>query len=95
MRIVWLRQASREFDQHIEYISFRNPTAAAEQDLLISEAIDRLSLYPYSGRVGRRHFTRELVIPHTPFIAIYRIEPDRDEVHILRILHSSQKWPPE
>jgi len=39
--------------------------------------------------------THELVIAKTPFIAIYRIDDDLGEVHILRILHAKQKWPPE
>jgi len=95
MRIVWLMRARREFNHHIRYIGVQNPTAAIEQDSLISQAIERLSLYPNSGKSGRRRNTRELVIPHTPFVAIYRVVDAQDQVHILRILHSSQKWPPE
>jgi toxin ParE1/3/4 len=57
--------------------------------------VDRLSSYPHLGKSGRQNTSRELVIPHTPFIAIYRLAPDRNEVHIIRILHSSQQWPPE
>jgi toxin ParE1/3/4 len=90
-----LARARKEFDAHIRYIAVRNPAAAADQDFLISEATDRLSLYPNSGRSGRQPVTRELVILRTPFIAVYRVMPELDEVHILRILHSSQKWPPE
>jgi toxin ParE1/3/4 len=63
--------------------------------LLIGQSIDLLSAYPASGKSGRQARTRELVIPRTSFIAIYRILPGRDEIHILRILHSSQKWPPQ
>lgn len=95
MRIVWLARARRNFDQQIRYIAEHNPSAAVEQDLLISLAIDRLANYPLSGRPGRRKASRELVIPHTSFIAVYRVDTDRNEVHVLRILHASQKWPPE
>jgi toxin ParE1/3/4 len=95
MQIVWLDQALLDLDEHIEYISLHNPTAASEQDLLTHRAVERLVEYPNLGKAGRLTYTRELVIPRTPFIALYRIMPDRDEVHILRILHSSQKWPPE
>jgi len=35
--------------------------------------------------------SRELVIPQTPYLAIYRI--DGHTISILRILHGSQCWP--
>jgi toxin ParE1/3/4 len=95
MRIVWLTRARRDFDRQIQYIAGHNPSAAIEQDLLISQAINRLADYPFRGRAGRRKASRELVVPHKPFIAIYRTATDRNEIHVLRILHASQKWPPE
>jgi len=95
MRVIWLDQAELDLDEHIVYIALRNPTAAIEQDLLVHRTVERLSAYPAIGKPGRLAFTRELVIPRTSFIALYRTASDREEVHILRILHSSQKWPPE
>jgi toxin ParE1/3/4 len=35
--------------------------------------------------------TRELVIAGTRFIVVYRIT---DNVEILRVLHTAQRWPP-
>ncbi|MBU2719510.1 type II toxin-antitoxin system RelE/ParE family toxin [Acidithiobacillus ferridurans] len=40
---------------------------------------------------GRQQGTRELVIPHTPFIVVYRARHGRLE--ILRVLHGAQQWP--
>jgi toxin ParE1/3/4 len=95
MRVVWLDQAEFDLDEHIRYIAIHNPIAAVEQDLFIRRAAEQLSDYPKNGRIGRLAYTRELVIPRTSFIALYRIADDMGEIHILRILHSSQKWPPE
>ena len=44
------------------------------------------------ARPGRVQGTRELVVPATPFIVVYRIEATG--VVILRVLHGAQKWPP-
>jgi len=95
MHIVWLDQALIDLDELIEYISLRNPTAAIEQDRLVHRAVERLEAHPKLGKQGRLRSTREMVIPHTSFIALYRVLAEEEEIHILRILHSSQKWPPE
>ena len=95
MLVVWLRRAQFNLDHQIRYIALRNITAAMEQDAIVAHAITRLVDFPESGRRGRRRNTRELVIDGTPFIAIYRIVPARQEIHIIRILHAKQKYPPE
>jgi toxin ParE1/3/4 len=95
MQIVWLRRARRDFERQIRHIAEHNIRAAIEQDLLISTAVARLERYPHLGKAGPEKGMRLLVIPHTPFIALYRLATDRNEVHILRVLHTSQKWPPE
>jgi toxin ParE1/3/4 len=45
------------------------------------------------GRPGRVEGTRELAFPPLPYIAVYEIAGDRDEVRLLRILHGAQQWP--
>ena len=59
----------------------------------IEAAVSRLADFPESARPGRVPGTRELVVPATPFIVVYRIEAT--DVVILRILHGAQKWPPD
>jgi toxin ParE1/3/4 len=95
MRIVWLPQARRNLDHQIRYIAERNPLAAVEQDAIVAAAVSRLADFPETGRIGRMRQTRELVIVGTPFLAIYRVHNHLDEVHIHRILHARQKYPPE
>lgn len=95
MHLVWFAQAEYDIDRHIAYIEERNPVAAIEQNLLVEQAIGKLTDFPFLGKVGRRAGTRELVIPSTSFIAVYRIKSNFDEIQILRILHARQKYPPE
>ena len=35
--------------------------------------------------------TRELVVPSTPYIVVYRVQ--EEYVEILRVIHGSRKWP--
>lgn len=47
--------------------------------------------FPLSGRLGRVPGTRELVIHHTPYIAVYAV--DDSVVRVLRVIHGAQQWP--
>src|SRR3984893_10319060 len=46
---------------------------------------------PEMGRPGRVPGTRELVIPKTPFIVLYRLVGNT--VQILRVFHGARRWP--
>ena len=94
MRIVWLPRAQRNLDDQVRYIAKQNPAAAMEQDAIVADAVTRLADFPQSGRPGRQMRTRELVIPGTSFIAVYRIIASRQEIHIIRLVHARQKYPP-
>jgi toxin ParE1/3/4 len=95
MRLVWFDQAELDIVAHIHFIELRDPAAAIDQDLLVENAVGKLAFFPELGRMGRLRHTRELVVSSTSFIAVYRIDRELDEIHILRILHARQKWPPE
>ena len=46
------------------------------------------------GVAGRVEGTRERFIPGTPYVVVYEIFSQTD-LYILRIRHTSMKWPPE
>ncbi|PHJ58827.1 toxin Y4kP [Nostoc linckia z18] len=91
MRIKWLRRALRNLEQAHSYILKENPQAAQEVILKIQVAASQLENYPFMGRPGRVEGTRELVISSTPYIVIYRIK--EESVEILRVLHTSKRYP--
>jgi plasmid stabilization system protein ParE len=92
VNVVWLPAAETTRDRQLDYVAERNPTAAVRLGDAIARSVARLGERPYLGRMGRVAGTRELVVPRTPFIVIYRIETET--VLILRVLHSSQNYPP-
>jgi toxin ParE1/3/4 len=91
MRVRWLRSTLRDLEAQIEYIATNDPKAAARVSDRIRAATERLADFPEMGRVGRVASTRELVIARSPWIVVYRVA---NSVEILRIIHSSQRWPP-
>lgn len=92
MRVTWADEAKRDRRSLIHFIEQDSIVNAIELDDRVDEAVDRLVLFPNSGRVGRVDGTRELVVARTPYIAVYAV--DQDEVVILRLLHGAQQWPP-
>ncbi len=91
MKILWSPKAQSHLRQIQEYIADDNPIAAAETARTLVDADERLALFPASGRPGLMPYTRELVVPGTPFIIPYRIKDG--VVEILGILHSARRWP--
>lgn len=91
MRVRWLKGALLDLDAVEAYIAQDDPRAATEVVLRIVRAVSVLKDQPGSGRAGRVPGTKELVVPHTPYIVPYRVKDDT--VQILRVYHASRKWP--
>lgn len=91
MIVVWLKSAIKSRDTLLDYIAQDNISAAIEQGDRIAHTVKLLPDNPEIGRAGRKQGTREMVIPRTSFILVYRIRAERLE--ILRVLHGAQQWP--
>ncbi|WP_321884457.1 type II toxin-antitoxin system RelE/ParE family toxin [Paraburkholderia bannensis] len=91
MRVEWSPLALADREAIFDFSQTRNPRVAVIRDQYIAATVRRLRLYPEIGRHGRVHGTRELVVHGAPFIVAYRIEDLT--ITILRVLHSSRRWP--
>ena len=91
MSINWSTLANNDLEEIIDYILEQNASSAFTVYETIKQAVEKLPDYPRMGRIGRVRGTRELVITNTPFIVAYRVK--KNTIEILRVLHSSRKWP--
>jgi addiction module RelE/StbE family toxin len=91
MRIRWTEGADGNLNQVAEYIAQDNPPAAIASVNKIIGAVQILMDYPTIGKRGRERGTRELVVAGLPYIVIYAVQ--REELVILRVLHTSMKYP--
>ncbi len=91
MKLRLTPRASEQLLSAYDYLQAVNASAATTQIEWIFDAIDLLARYPHAGRKGRIAGTQEMVVPRTPFIVAYRLE--QQELQILAVLHSSQRWP--
>ena len=91
-RVRFSKSAVNDLNSIREYIYDNNKEAAKEVVSYIIEKIETvLAVNPAAGRAGRVLRTRELVISKYPYIVPYQVRDD--VVYILRVLHTSRKWP--
>ena len=91
MRVKWTRKALLNLDQAMDFIAADKPAAASMVASNIWNAALGLADHPGMGRPGRVAGTRELIVPGLPYILPY-VEKD-GTVIILRVMHTSMKWP--
>lgn len=92
--VIWTPKANADLLGAVRYIAEERPAIVIEQGELVRQAAGRLADYPQMGRPGRRRGTRELIMPGTPFIVVYRIqEQEARQIQVIRVLHGAQRWP--
>lgn len=91
MQVKWLKRALDNLEDEADYIAQDNPHIAHALVAHVFNSVDQLTNFPNLGRAGRVFGTRELVITGYPYIIPYRVQSDT--VEILRVFHTSRKWP--
>lgn len=91
MQVRWTRKALTNLDNAVQYIAADKPAAAKDVAQRIWQTAQMLAAQPGMGRPGRVAGTREIVVPDLPYILPYA-EKNR-VVFILRVMHTSMKWP--
>lgn len=90
-RIEWSQRSLADLRSILDAISQDDPPTAAAVGERILAAVERLAEFPGIGRPGRRSGTRELVLPHLPYVVVYNVI--NETAFILRLLHTSMNWP--
>ena len=91
MNVVWSRRAIRHLASLRKIVAKDSEQNAALVAGRILNSVDLLQTQPGIGRPGRVLGTRELVIPHTPYIIPYRVR--RGRLELIAVFHGRQKWP--
>jgi toxin ParE1/3/4 len=91
MKVTIRRAAQGDLDRIADWIGKDNPRAAASMVARIRDHIDLLQEDNLAnmGRAGLIEGTRELI--EYPYIIIYRVEKERDEIVVLSIIHGARR----
>jgi len=90
MRLRWAGEARSHIKAIYDYVSERNPAAALELASRIRAAAELLKDFPRIGRGGTDPGTAEWVVTGSPYIIVYEIDMDRDELVVLAVFHGSR-----
>jgi toxin ParE1/3/4 len=90
MKVVFDPRAVEDIRSIFDWIAAGSPRAAETVVSRIIDSIGRLGAFPGMGRRGRDPETREWVIPGLPYIAVYELHPDRDELVVIAVFHGSE-----
>jgi addiction module RelE/StbE family toxin len=88
-RLRWSPAAANDLEGIGNYLYLHHPNFAASTIHRLYAAAKSLKELPFTGRIGNKEGTRELVLVPLPYIMIYSV--DDQAVHILRFLHASQE----
>jgi toxin ParE1/3/4 len=89
MEIIWRPSAVEDIELARRYIAEFNPKAAARVFVAIRASVRTLADFPQRGRLGRVEGTRELVVPHTPYLIAYTVIGQ--QLVILAVLHHARE----
>jgi len=86
LKITLTDKANSDLEAIHEYCTTRSGLKNANQIVMdILESLERLTTFSGLGRPSQLPDVRELVFPHAPYIAPYRVK--NNQVQVLRVLH--------
>lgn len=91
MKIIVRDSALADFDGIYAWIGKDNPAIAGVIIGRIFDTIDLLSLFPYIGRSGKVRGTYEWPVARLPYLIIYTMEEEFDELVIVAVFHTSRE----
>ena len=90
MKLVFDDRALADLEGIYHWIANDSPAAAKAVVERVFASVEHLAAFPLMGHAGRDDGTYEWVVPRLPYIVIYEIHPDRDEVIVVAIVHGAQ-----
>lgn len=90
MRLRYTIDAVAHISAIHDYISERDPSAAARVVRRIRAAAERLREFPHIGHIGLVSGTMEWTVRGLPYVIVHEVDPDREEVLILGVYHGAQ-----
>jgi addiction module RelE/StbE family toxin len=90
VKLVFDEKALVDLEGIYNWIAQDNPAAARAVVERLFESTEHLATFPQMGHAGRDEGAFEWVVPRLPYIVIYEVHADRDEVIVVAVVHGAQ-----
>jgi toxin ParE1/3/4 len=90
VKLTFDAKALEDLEGIFDWIAEDSPANARGVIERILASVDRLSVYPEMARAGRVTGTREWVVPRLPYIVVYELYRDRDELVVTAVFHGAR-----
>ena len=90
MKLVFDDLALADLEDIYNWIAKDNPKAAFAVVERLFESVEHLATFPHMGHAGRDEGTFEWVVPRLPYIVVYEIHRERDEMIVVAVVHGAQ-----
>jgi plasmid stabilization system protein ParE len=90
MRVRYTLEALAHLDVIHSYIEPRNPAAARRVITRIRAAVDRLGEFPKIGHRGLVAGTSEWPVKGLPYIIVYELDIEANEIVVIGVFHGAQ-----
>jgi len=94
MKLVFDDQAIADLEDVFNWIARDNPAAAKVVTDRLFSSIELLSSFPRMGHIGRDPETFEWVVPRLPYVVVYEIDWQLDQVIVTAVFHGAQDRSP-
>jgi plasmid stabilization system protein ParE len=91
LKLIFDEKALVDLEGIYNWIAKDNPFAAKAVVERVFASTEHLATFPQMGHAGRDEGTYEWVVPRLPYIAIYEIHAERDEVIVVAMVHGAQE----
>jgi toxin ParE1/3/4 len=89
-RVTWSRRSRTDLVELRRFV--KNPAKAKAVAARLLAIAEHLEKHPELGHVGVVPGTRELIVDGTPFILIYTVSDDRNDVIVLGVVDGRRDW---
>ena len=90
MKVIIRDAAYDDLDRIYEWIAKDRPRSADSVIDRILESIDQLGRFPFIGHAGKAAGTHEWVVTGLPYIVVYEIDSNNDELRVVAVFHGAQ-----
>jgi plasmid stabilization system protein ParE len=91
VRLVFDDLALADLETIHNWIAKDNPKAAFAIIERLFASIEHLARFPHMGHIGRDERTFEWVVPQLPYIVVYEVRVERDEIVIAAVVHGARE----